>query len=325
MMKPRHDDVLAEITRLIRCHRSICITMHLSPDGDTLGAALGLWHGLKTLTPDVWVYSADPSPRVYHFLPGVESIRRVYKPASLIIAVDCADAHRTGLSAEEQATADAIIVIDHHSSNRGFGTVNWVDGQASSTSELIYQLLTYMHIPITPAIADALYTGLVTDTGRFCFSYTRPQALRIGADLLEHGAHFDQVCNLVFQRRTLAKTRLTGMTLSTLEVVLNGRACVMHVTLDMLRRCGATAEDTEAIINYGIEVEGMQVAVLLHEQEAGLYKVSLRAAGRADVAAVATALGGGGHVQAAGCTLKGDYDAVRRRVLDAVAEHGHLL
>ncbi|MGI5877049.1 MAG: DHH family phosphoesterase [Christensenellales bacterium] len=316
---PIPDAIAAELARA----DAVRIILHRAPDGDTLGSCLALYLALCALGKNVALYCADPVPAQYSFLPGANRIENRFSPSALLVTVDCADVSMTGGAAEAIEGGAPCIVIDHHRSNRGYGTLNWIDYAAAAAAELVYDLLRRMSLPITPDIADCLYVGLVTDTGRFSFDYTRSASMRIAADLIERGAHFTELCHRIFRQRSLAKTRLIGAALSSLRVESEPRVAVMTITLDMLSRCSASHEDTEAIINYGIEIDGIEVAVLLHQLSESEYKVSFRSAGDVRVDTAAQSLGGGGHVKASGCTLSGSAEEILGTVLRAIREHAY--
>jgi phosphoesterase RecJ-like protein len=316
------DRTIEEIGGELRSARELCIILHKAPDGDTLGSSLALFGALNEPGRTIRLYCADPPPALYSFLPYVQRVSDEFVQAPLLVTVDCADLSMTGAAAEAIQGGAPTLVIDHHRSNRGYGTVNWIDDGAAATAELIYLLITRMGLTVTQEIADCLYTGIVTDTGRFSFDYTRPASLRIAADLIDRGAQFTQLCDRIFRKRSLARTRLLGAALQTLVIDEDGRISVMTVTQEMLARCKAAHEDTEAIINYGIEIDGILVAVLLHQVREGEYMVSFRARS-ARVDRVAQALGGGGHIKASGCTIEGSEQEVFQMAMEAIRAYAY--
>lgn len=297
---------------------SILVACHRTPDGDTLGAGLAVFLWLKALGKDVGIYCADPVPQLYRYLAGSDAVAAEHTAPRLFIAVDCASADRLGAEGEQLLAGSAMsICIDHHFTNTRFCQLNLVNDKAGSTAEIIAAMLLDNGQDVSPEIADCLYTGIVTDTGQFAFDYTRPESLRIAARLMECGAAFEAICARVFRRRTLTKTRLIAGALSSLRLYGDGKIAVASVDQATLMALNATPDECESIVNYAVEIEGVEVGLLLRETQAGDWKVSLRASGNVDVSAIAKSFGGGGHVKASGCTLAAPLSDAENRVVDA--------
>lgn len=307
------------IERLTNAGGSILVACHRTPDGDTLGAGLAVFIWLKALGKRVRIYCPNPVPGIYAFLPGAADVSADWgDPPDVLVAVDCASVDRISADAESLLPKAGLVVnIDHHATNPRYGALNHVVDDAGSTSELIAEMLLDGGQCVTKEIADCLYTGIATDTGQFCFDYTRPESLRIAARLMECGAAFEEICARVFRRRTLSKTKLIAMALSTLRQYGGGKATIVIVPQAMLLDTGATPDECENIVNYTVEIEGSEIGILLRETQSGDWKVSLRSSGCVNVAALAQGFGGGGHVKAAGCTLKGPLADAEMTIMDA--------
>jgi bifunctional oligoribonuclease and PAP phosphatase NrnA len=308
----------AIIDSILATEGNIAIACHRNPDGDTLGSGLAVFLWLKAAGRQVSIYCVDAVPSLYAFLPGAAEVSSTIMPCVLLLVVDTASPELLGRDAEQLlAQAKHIICIDHHFTNKRFGAENYVYDQAASTAEVIAELLLETGQNVTKDIADCLYTGIVTDTGRFGFDYTRPQSLRLAAALMERGARFEEIQSLIFRRRTLSKTRLLAQALSNLKLLGDGRLAVMTITLQELAACGASADEAESIVNFAGEVEGAEIGILLRETPSGKVKGSIRASGEVDVAALAGIFGGGGHKKAAGCTLDGPMENAEQQITSA--------
>lgn len=307
------------IETLKNAQGSLLVACHRTPDGDTLGAGLAVCLWLRELGKDARVYCADPVPAAYRFLPGAGYVSAVWgdRPA-VAVAVDCAGVDRIHPDGGQLlAGAGLVINIDHHATNPHYGTLNHIVDDAGSTCELVAEMLLEDGRCVNKDIADCLYTGIVTDTGQFAFDYTRPESLRTAARLMECGAAFESICSRVFRARSLSKTRLIAAALSSLRLFASGKIALVRVPQAMLQAAGSSADECENIVNFTVEIDGVEVGILLRETVAGEWKVSYRSSGDVDVSVLAKGFGGGGHRKAAGCTLPGPADEAERRVVEA--------
>ena len=308
----------AIVDSILNTEGEIVIACHRNPDGDTLGAGLAICLWLKAAGRAARVYCANAVPGLYGFLPGAKQVSAEITDCQLLIAVDTASPELLGPDAEKLlAQAARVINIDHHFTNTRYGQENFVFDTAASTAEAVAEALLATNQTITEDIADCLYTGIVTDTGRFGFDYTRPQSLRLAAELMERGAHFEQICSRIFRQRTLSKTRLLAQALTNLRLYGGGSVVLMAVSLAELAACGSSADEAENIVNYAVEIEGAEIGILLRETPSGKVKGSLRASGQVDVSALAGRFGGGGHKKAAGCTLEGPMELAEKQLAEA--------
>ncbi len=310
------------VLRCVRRYRRFLLALHEAPDGDAVGSNLAMAAALAALGKEAQVVSADPVPRLFDFLPGVDEVLEPGEatgPWDVALLLDCSDADRVGGAATLVAQAAVVCNVDHHKTNQGFGHVRWVDPAAAATGELVYHLLQGLRALWTPAMAQCLYTAISTDTGSFRFEQTTAATHRIAARLIELGADPAQVVNNVYDTRSLASLRLLRLALERLEVHPDGHVAWITLPRPVLESAGASDEDAEGLVNYARSVEGVEVGLLFREVEDGRVKVSLRSRARVDVADLASVMGGGGHPRAAGCLLDGGLEVAVERVVSAAA------
>lgn len=301
---------MMNLIALCRDADSIGITGHIRPDGDCISSTLSLWQFLKKAYPDKRIDVRLEKPAaIYDFLPGAKEIIDEGESIEydLFFVLDSI-ADRIGKAKKHYDRAKKRINIDHHITNPGEGDEFYVDPTASSTSELIYRLIkeadpkgTYMDA----ALAETLYLGIIQDCGVFQYSNTSPDTLRIGAELISYGFDFPKLIEKTFYEKTYVQNKMLGFALTNSVLSLDGAFIYSIVTREDMDRLGATDQDFEGIVNQLRHTRGAKVAALIHETKDGDYKVSLRSGGEVDVAKTALSFGGGGHVRAAGCTLKG--------------------
>jgi phosphoesterase RecJ-like protein len=328
-LPPERAALAREFAEVFRPGQRVCITTHVNPDGDGLGSEAGLAHLLKARGVDVRVTNPSPTPERYHFLfadlPGVDRTAEAVKElrrADLIVVLDIAEVGRLGmLSHTVLERGVPVACVDHHVSQGHLPDgPRYVDAEASATGELIFQLARANDWSLTPAAARALYVAILTDTGGFRFSNTRPAVLRTAAALLEVGLDPEQIYLQVYANAPEGRARLLAETLQTLVVEEQGLAWVT-VPPGALERLGATADDLDGIVEVPRSITGVRMALLFREIAAGRVKVSLRSVGTVDVAAFAKPFGGGGHTKASGLSLEGSLAAVQAQVLAAAREY----
>ncbi len=283
------------------------LACHLGPDGDALGSMVALALGLKTLGRSVTASWSEPFgvPKQYGFLPGLDLVSppsTVPESPDLMITFDAGSLERLGTLEKNARNAKALIVVDHHRSNDSFGTVNLIDPDAAASAVLVYELLQRMSIPLNRDIAMCLYTGLVTDTGRFQYRNTTPSVMTMAADLLTHGIEHDRISRLIYDTHPAGYLRLLSIALARMEILPEPSMVWTWIDNSDLDAAGVTLEDTEALIDVVRTAQEAEVACVIKQSPEGRYKVSMRSKGVADVGAVCEALGGGGHALAAGFT-----------------------
>jgi phosphoesterase RecJ-like protein len=293
---------------------------HVHPDADVLGTLLAIAEALQARGWSVVSGGPHAAPGALSFLPGVERyqiLETLEGAFDLAVLTDCPNPDRTeGLIDAAKRASPMIVNIDHHPDNRRYGTVDWIEVDAAATGEMVYRLLTAIRAPLTSSIATNLFTALHTDTGSFRYSNVTPETFRIAAALTAAGARPDVVSSALYERRAPDALRLLGESLARVRVSEDGRVAWLALP------AGAVPErfiESEELVNYPRSIGSVRVACLLRELGGGRVKISLRGKGDVDVNRIAAAFGGGGHRNAAGCTISGPLDAVTRQVLDAVS------
>lgn len=299
--------------------RSVIICGHVRPDGDCIGSAFALREYCLNAGKIADVCSPSPIPESYKFVRNSEAFnaltRKVY---DLFIAVDCATRERIGRMEGFFRSADRTVCIDHHEGHDGFADINLVKSNASSTCEMVYDLLEPTG-RITKEIADYLFTGLSTDTGHFMHSNTDSKVLYTAYKLTCLGADCHGIATELYRRRSRAKTKLIAKSIEAMRFYMDGKVCVIPMTQQLLDDCGISSNDTEGIIDYAISVEGVEIGVSLCAEKDNEYKVSFRSRGR-HVNDIAEVFGGGGHVYAAGCRVFGKTEDVIDKILKAIRD-----
>lgn len=303
----------------------IYITSHINIDGDGLGAMLALRELLRAQGRAAEMLLDSEIPRLYRFLAGWQDIGSTGKAAGrrgfTLVALDCADTHRMGRVEPLLADAGVSVNIDHHQSNTDWGDVVWVDGAVSSTSEMVFTLAEHCGVALAGAAAEALYTGIITDTGRFCHTNTTASCLRAAAALVERGVDAGRMGELLYKSLDHSVLQLRTLALNTLKLAFGGRVATMEIRPEMFQQTGTRPIDTQEFVDIPAGIGGVELAVLLRDvPETGHTKVSLRSTGQTDVSALAQQFGGGGHRNAAGFELAVQIDEARSRVLEAVRQ-----
>lgn len=293
------------------------IAGHVRPDGDCTGSCLALYQYLRMYYPEVStdVY-LEEIPNSFHMLTGADEIRHELPEDTgydVFFALDCGDTKRLGFAGTLFEQAKKTVCIDHHVSNLAFADVNQIVPDASSTSELIYDLLEKERI--TKEIAEALYLGIVHDTGVFQYSCTKPSTMEAAAELLRKGIDGPKIIEKTFYEKTYAQNQVLGKALLESICLMDGKVIFSYITKKSMNFFGVKAKDLEGIVSQLRVTTGVEVAIFLYELESGEFKVSLRSKEKVDVSKVAQYFGGGGHVRAAGLTFRGTvHDAVNNIV-----------
>ncbi len=294
------------------------IAGHVRPDGDCVGSCMGMYLYLKENYPQIQtdVY-LEGVPEVFHFIQDIDQAKQEWeeKEYDLFLEFDVSSTDRIGVAGQAVNTAKITACIDHHITNKGIAQENQIVPDASSTCEVLYELLEPEKI--NKACAEALYTGIVHDTGVFQYSCTGTRTMEIAGQLMAKGIDFTSIIKDSFYTKSYAQNQIMGRTIMESIMLLNQRCIVGYVRKKDMDFYGVTPKDMDGIVNQLQNTRGVEVAIFLYEIGVQEYKVSMRSNGKVDVARVASYFGGGGHVKAAGCTMQGSvFDVVNSLTLD---------
>ncbi len=302
-----------EAVAVLSAAESLVLACHIGPDGDALGSMVGL--GLAAVKAGKKVVASFGTPFVipeaYRFLSTdlVVPPSQVPEEPDVMVTFDAGSADRLGELEKVARAAKTLVVIDHHVTNAGFGHINLIDPDAAATAEMVVDLLDSLGWPIDVEVASALLTGLVTDTGRFQYSNTTPRTLRAAARMVEAGARPEVIGQHVYEETPFGYLHAAGAVLSRAQLDVERRFVWAVLTVADLRAAGISPSETDPLIDAIRVAQESDVALLVKEMDVDRMKGSLRSRGRVDVGAIAVALGGGGHHNAAGFTFKGTAEA----------------
>lgn len=309
------------LNEILQGKHSVALGGHIRPDGDCVGSSMGLYLYLKEQFPELEtdIY-LEPVADCYKIVSYIEEIKHQVehvKQYDLFICLDCGDAARLGFSAPLFEHAKQTMCIDHHVSNEAFADINYIEPDASSTSELVYRLMEKENI--SKQSAEALYMGIAHDTGVFQYSCTSPETMEAAAELLRKGVNGSKIIDKTYYEKTYVQNQILGKALLESMLVLDKQVIVSYVNLKSLNFFEAKPSDLEGIVSQLRQTKGVEVAMFLYEQEPQIYKVSLRSKDRVDVSVIAKYFGGGGHAKAAGFTMKGTVHDVITNVNKQIA------
>lgn len=293
---------------------NILILPHINEDGDALGSSFALRLILESMGKKSYVMLSAPH-KFCNFLYGAKE-NAPLESYSLAISVDCADAFRLGDRKELFDSCPEKVVIDHHATNPGYGDEAFVDGGVSACGELIYHLARELKVPVTPEIATDLYLAISADSGGFRYSNVSPETMRIGAQLLEAGAEFVKVNELLYESNSMQKLELMRCALESLETFDDGRIACITLSFRQFEHSGAKDEDADGLVNIPRSLDTAEIAVFIREKKDGTVKASLRSNEKADVSKICAYFGGGGHVRAAGCSFDCGIDEAKKRIIE---------
>ncbi|MCX7965604.1 MAG: bifunctional oligoribonuclease/PAP phosphatase NrnA [Syntrophorhabdaceae bacterium] len=317
--------MLTQIKEKIEKGNKFLITTHISLDGDAVGSVFCFYWLLRNYKKEVSVFLKDNVPYKYTFLPQPDTNRLFFKELpkdtfDTIFVLDCGDLHRIGNDYEKIKSNGFIINIDHHNTNSFFGDINLVLPDASSTAEIIYDLIKFLEAEITLDMAINIYTAILTDTGSFRYENTNAKALHICAHMIEIGVKPAYVAQKVYESHPKERFFLLGKVLNTLETHKDGKIIMAHITKDMAEKGYSLEEFTDGFVEFIKEMDGIEMAVFIRQIENNRYKISMRSKGNGDVSAICSLFGGGGHKKAAGCYIDGDLDEVKKKLLGVIKD-----
>lgn len=312
-----------ELIELLRASRRIVITSHTNPDGDAIGTELGLARLLRGLGKQVQVWNRDPTPPIFATLEGAEHIHVGESPpveldrVDVVVYLECPTIDRCGL--DHLLGRRPGINLDHHLGNAAYGVVDWVDTRAPAVGEMVFRLAETMELEVDATTADMLLLALVADTGSFRYSNATPESFEAAAAMVRAGASPERVARVLYDQRPIASLKLLAEVTASLELAADGAVATALLTREMSARAGAGRGDSEGMIESLRSLDGVQAAGLLRELDDGRIKISLRSRGLIDVERVARRHAGGGHRNAAGCTVDGQIEEVRHQIASELA------
>jgi phosphoesterase RecJ-like protein len=310
------DSKLAQIRDAIQQRQHFVTTSHARPDGDAIGSQLAMAYALRALGKTVRIIDNDPAPPQFQNFPGIKDIEvasQVDGNFDAALVMECGNLSRTGVSGLEKYF---VINIDHHPGNALYGAINWFDEGAAACGEMVFDLIEALGVKLTVEMATHVYIALMTDTGGFHFGHITPHSFEIARRCTEAGAQPEAIARAVYDSSTLGRLRLMGAVLHDLDLEANGRLALAHMSLKMLAECGATHEDSDGLINMPLTVKEIEAVAFFKEISPESYRISMRSKGTVDVNRVANAFGGGGHKNAAGCSMTGPFTQVRKKLLE---------
>ncbi len=292
----------------------VLILMHKSPDGDAVGCGYGLAMALRSIGKKAQPLCGDEIPKMYSYLTDGFEVQE-FEPG-LIVSVDLATTDLLNGKALEYK--DKIeLCIDHHGSNTDYAQYSYVDGKSASCAEIIKELLDKMGIVPDKLTADAIFTGVCTDTGSFKFSNVTPKTHRIAADLMELGADSTEISRIMFDCKSRNKVELERMILDTIEFSSDGRVAFVCITKEMMDKSGADKGETEGIAGLTKQIEGVKIGITMKEKENGEFRISVRSSSDIDASAICSQFGGGGHKAAAGCSIYKSLQEAKDAIMTA--------
>ena len=307
--------MLSQVVELIENKQSFAITTHVRPDGDGVGSSLGLCWLLRSLGKDAEVILRDIIPVSYVTLPGANEIKQVGEvngKYDAVFVIECSDLARPGIDGLD---AQVTVNIDHHSTSEHFGTINWIDATASAVGEMIYNLCKAIGGRISKDIAECLYLAIVSDTGSFHFSNTTDRTLKVASELIKVGVKPAAVSEVIYNSYPWSRIELLRQVLATVRRDATGKIAYLRQTLAMADNTDSVDGDNNGFVNIPLAAKDIEAVLYMREVKADAYRVSLRSKGDINVARVAEKFGGGGHKNASGLRVEGDWNELEAKII----------
>lgn len=300
--------------------KTIAAFSHINTDGDAVSSLLSLKEGLESIGKKVDVFVDSDIPTHVKFLKDTTKLNpKMREKYDLMIAVDCGDEARLGSFTEIFLKFKNTVQIDHHINNPNFAELNIIDSLASSTAEIIYDILRFLKITITPNMAELLLTGILTDTGGFRFQNTTSYSLKTASELLDiYGKSVSGIAEKVFSGYTALEYEAMKTAINGMRLFHDNRIAILTMRLSDYKRIGVKENDCQNFARLGLDISSVEASAVISESSPGVYKVSMRSKGNIDVASAAKSFGGGGHKNASGCKLYGDYETVVEKVVKSM-------
>ena len=315
-------DEIRRIVQLMKDATSVAILSHINMDGDAIGSSLGLMLALRKMGKHAVTYIEEEIPDRFDFWRDVDGVI-MYNGSceddhDLLVVVDVADRKLLGRREDMLDQIRVSISVDHHALHCAYSDNRYLRADAAAAGELVYDIIERMGVEMDLDIATCLYVAISTDTGRFKFDSTTPTTHMIASKLLEYGVDSNWLSNKVFDESSKERTKLIAEAISTLRMYSSDRIATMYITRDMLNKVGAKDSDAEGIIDFAINIRGVEVGVIIREKADGSVKASLRSKSFVDVAEIASRFGGGGHKKASGCTYCGELMKFEQELVECI-------
>lgn len=297
---------LREIADVLHEAESVLLFPHVNPDGDSIGSCAALCRTLRLKGKETWILTEDEIPANLAFLDKgycTKDMGKIQNP-DVCMCVDCGDVTRFPKRAEKFLSGKTTVCIDHHMTTNLFCDYNYVDPEEAATGQIVFELLKELAVEPDGEIAEAVFAAITTDTGDFQYSNTQKKSHLITAELYDWGADFNKVSMEIYENVRLEKIRLKNVAMETLKIIGGGKGAIVKVSQSMLDETGALMDESEGLAQELRSISGVEYSAVIKEYEPELIRVSLRAKRKGDVSKIAVALGGGGHIKAAGCTIR---------------------
>jgi len=307
------DPALDQILSAIASRQRFVLSSHARPDGDSIGSQLAMAYALQALGKHVTIVNKDAAPAPIMAFPGVPDIQisdHVTGDFDAAIIMECGELTRPGVAGLDKYF---LINIDHHPGNTGYGQINWFDATAAACGEMVFTLIEALGVPLSPEIASHVYLAILTDTGSFHYSGITPRTFDICRQCLEAGVDPVLVARNIYDTNNMGRLKLFGAVLSAMRIDSSGQIAIVYLDHEMARAAGGTYEDTEGLVNLPLSVTEILAVVFFKRTESDEFRVSVRSKGNIDVGSVAKEFGGGGHKNAAGCTVTGGFETLQEQ------------
>ena len=295
----------------------ILILTHRSPDGDTIGSGYALAMALRKLGKSVKVDCTDPFPEKYSYF--TDKLEKLEFDEEFVVSVDIADTKLLGEKLSDYA--DKIdLCINHHGSNTKYAKEYYVEASAAAAAQVIAKLIRLMNVEFDKDIANAIYTGITTDTGCFRYTNVTAETHRIAADMIDCGAESGMINRLMFETKSRSRLEIERRVMDSIQFYLDGRCAIAYATIDMMKESGAVDSDMEGVSSLPRQIEGVMAGITLREKNNGKFKVSVRTTDELDASAICANFGGGGHKAAAGCMITGTLNEAIEQIIEVVRQ-----
>lgn len=295
----------------------ILILTHRSPDGDTIGSGYALAMALRKLGKSIKVDCTDPFPEKYSYF--TDKLEKLEFDEEFVVSVDIADTKLLGEKLSDYA--DKIdLCIDHHGSNTKYAKEYYVEASAAAAAQVIAKLIRLMNVEFDKDIANAIYTGITTDTGCFRYTNVTAETHRIAADMIDCGAESGMINRLIFETKSRSRLEIERRVMDSIQFYLDGRCAIAYATIDMMKESGAVDSDMEGVSSLPRQIEGVMAGITLREKNNGKFKVSVRTTDELDASAICANFGGGGHKAAAGCMITGTLNEAIEQIIEVVRQ-----